>query len=73
MAERSRLEDIQGSLCICHPERSGWFAKRSSYAVEGPLASRRYQRPSEEFPPSFEFALDAVAGLNQSFLGTLTP
>jgi hypothetical protein len=73
MVECWRLEGIQGSLCICHPERSGWFAKRSSYAVEGPLADRRYQSPSEEFPRGFEFALDAGAGLNQSFLGTLTP
>jgi hypothetical protein len=28
---------------ICHPERSGWFAKRSSHEVEGP--PRRQHRP----------------------------
>jgi hypothetical protein len=24
-------------LAFCHPERSGWFAKRSSHGVEGAL------------------------------------
>ena len=24
-------------IALCHPERSGWYAKRSSHGVEGPL------------------------------------
>src|SRR5258708_38083437 len=80
MAEHRELESDQGSLCTGHPERSGWFAKRSSHAVEAcpernrreTIAGRRYQRLFEGFPRGFGFALDRVAGLNQSFLRTFT-
>ncbi len=36
-------------LLNCHPERSGWFAKRSSHGVEGPRASRPHDGRRKEF------------------------
>ena len=37
--DAARYEDREfwSSLIICHPERSGWFAKRSIHGVEGAL------------------------------------
>ncbi len=43
----------------CHPERSNWFAKRSSYAVEGPLLTlthRAAARRSLALRANYEYA-----------------
>jgi hypothetical protein len=56
-ALRERVADTfrENSYCaisVCHPERSSWFAKRSSYAVEGPYSLDSPYRLKAFYPHS---------------------
>src|SRR5579862_8174215 len=49
-SEKTNPRDISRRKPHCHPERSSWFAQRSSHAVEGSLHPRKYRNTSLTLP-----------------------
>src|SRR5208337_2390817 len=64
-ASRLLLQHRCQSHCHCHPERSSWYAKRTSYGVEGP-ACRSPPTPLQGSPTKLMWGQPAPAVLASS-------